>query len=155
VVEGVEQDAAAAQGHLLHLAVDAGDPELLAGQKLRREVAEGRHHLRLDELDLAKEMALAGLDLVRHRVTVPRRTTFQDVGDKDHVPGEVDPGEQLIEELPRLADEREALLVLVKPGRLPDEHQVRIGGAVAEDNLRPAFREAAPGAGRGLRRVSL
>ena len=72
------------------------------------------------------------------------------------------PGEQLVEELPGLADERDALLVLVEARRLADEHQVGVRVAVAEDDLRAALAEGAARAGRGFgpervehRRVSL
>ena len=51
------------------------------------------------------------------------------------------PGEQLVEQLPGLADEREALLVLVEAGRLADEHQLGVGVPDAEDDLRAALRE--------------
>ena len=47
-----------------------------------------------------------------------------------------DLAEQLVEQLARLADERDALLVLVRPGRLADEHQVGVRVARPEDNGR-------------------
>ena len=68
MVERVEHDLAAAERDLLRLPVDARDPERLAGEELRREVAERRHELRLDQLDLAEEVRLAGLDLLRQRI---------------------------------------------------------------------------------------
>ncbi len=98
-------------------------------------------------------MALAGLDLVRHRVAVSGWAAFEDVRDEHVLPREPDAAEQLVEELPRLAHERDALLVLVEARRLADEHQVRVRVAVAEDDLRPALGQPAPRAGGGLRRV--
>jgi hypothetical protein len=42
---------------------------------------------------------------------------------KDVAACQTDAREQLVEQLPGLADERDALLVLVEAGRLADEHQ--------------------------------
>ena len=122
-----------------------------AGEKLRREVAERRDDGRLDQLDLPEEMALARLDLVRLRVAVPGRAALQDVRDEDVAALQSDPGEQLVEQLARLADERQSLLVLVEAGRLADEHQLGVRVAGAEHHLRPSLREAATRAtGDGL-----
>ena len=60
----VEQHAGAAEHDLLLAAVHLGDPVGLAGEQLGREVAERADHLRLDQLDLAEEVALAGVDLL-------------------------------------------------------------------------------------------
>ena len=72
MVERIEQDAAAGDRELLLLAVYPRDPERPAGEELGGEVAERRDHLRLDQLDLAEEMRLARLDLVRLRIAVAR-----------------------------------------------------------------------------------
>ena len=56
---------------------------------------------------------------------------------------EADPGQQLVEQLARLADEGLALLVLVESRRLADEHQIGARVADAEDDLGPALREPA------------
>ena len=61
---------------------------------------------------------------------------FKHVRDEDVVAGQADPGEELAEQLPGGADERHALLVLVEPGRLADEHQVGGRRARAEHDLR-------------------
>ncbi len=99
-------------------------------------------------------MALAGLDLVRLRVAVAGRAALQDVRHIDLVALEADPGEQLVEELPRLADERLALLILVVAGRLADEHQVGVRITDAEDDLRPALGQPAVRAAGDLGRES-
>ena len=143
MVERIEQNAAAGDRELLFLAVDARDPERPAGEELGGEVAERRDHLRLDQLDLAEEVRLAGLDLVRLRVAVAGRAAFEDVRHKDVVPGNPDSGEQPVEQLPGLADEGDALLVLVEAGSLADEHQVGARVPGAEDHLRPALSEPA------------
>src|SRR5581483_11696927 len=146
VVERVELDRAPADRRLLLLPVHLRDAERPAGEKLRREVAERRDDDGLDQLDLAEEMALAGLDLVRLRVAVARRAALEDVRDVDVCACEADLCEQLLEQLAGLADERQALLVLVETGRLADEHQVGVRIAGAEDDLRPPLCEAAAGA---------
>jgi DNA polymerase len=63
--------------------------------------------------------------------------------------------QQAVEQLPGLADEREPLLVLVEAGRLADEHEIRLGVADAEHDLRPRLREAAARAAGGFSRVEL
>ena len=81
MVERVEDDREPADLRRLRLAVDAGDAVLLAREELRREVAERRHELRLDQRELAEEVGLAGLDLVGHRVAVAGRAALEHVRD--------------------------------------------------------------------------
>src|SRR5438105_3701196 len=64
VEERVEEHAVASEHDLLLGPVNARDAERLAREQLRREVAERRDHLRLDQLDLAPEVRLASLDLL-------------------------------------------------------------------------------------------
>src|SRR5207248_7661459 len=111
-----EQDSPPAERGLLLGAVDARDPGRLAGEELRREVAERRDHLRLDQRDLAEEMAFAGLDLVRLRISVPGRPAFEHVRDVHLTARETDSRKQPVEQLPGLPHERVALLVLVEAG---------------------------------------
>ena len=122
-------------------------PSGLPVEQLRREVAERRDELRLDQLDLPEEVRLARLDLVGLRIAVPRRAALDHVGDVDVGALEADPGEQLLEQLPRLADEGDALLVLVEARRLADEHQLGVGVPRAEHDLRPPLGEPAARAG--------
>jgi hypothetical protein len=83
----------------------------------------------------------------------PVSKALEYVRDVHVLTGQTDPAEQLIQEFPRLADEREALLVFVEARRFADEHQVRIGVTVTEDDLRPSLSEPASGASGCLRRV--
>ena len=78
------------------------------------------------------------------RVSVARRPALDHVREVDVAPLEPDAREQPVEQLSRLTDERHALLVLVEPGRLADEHQLSVGVARAEDDLRAPGREGAP-----------
>ena len=100
-------------------------------------------------------MALTGLDLVWHRVAVPWGPALDHVRDVHVRTGHADPAEELVEELPRLADERIALLVLVEARRLADEHQLRVRVADAEDDLRAPFVETAARAPCDLSREGL
>src|SRR5262249_39655175 len=107
-------------------------------------------HLRLDQLDLLEEPRLALVLLLRQRVAVSRRPALERVRDVDVGARQADAGEELVEELAGLPDEWNALLVLVKAGRLADEHQLRAGRAVREDAVRRAGGEDAARTGRGL-----
>ena len=136
----------AAERRLLLLPVDARDAERPAGEQLRGEVPESGDDAWLDERDLPEEVPFAGRDLLRLRVTVSGRARLQDVRDVDVGPRQPDAPEQPFEQLPGLADERHALLVLVESGRLADEHQLRIGVSGAEHCLRPRRVQRALGA---------
>src|SRR3982751_949824 len=100
-------------------------------------------------------MRLPRLVLSRSRVAVAGRPALQDVRDVDVGARHADTFEQLLEELPGLADERDAELVLVESRRLADEHQVGARVARAEDDLCPALRESAARAAGDGRRVRL
>ena len=52
---------------------------------------------------------------------------LEDIGNEHVLTLEVDRGEDLVQQLPRLADERLSLLILVRAGRLADAHEVGVG----------------------------
>src|SRR6476659_1928947 len=131
----VERDRVAAENDLLLAPVDLRDAGGLAREELGGEVAERADQLGLDQLDLAPEVRLARLDLLRQRVAVPGRTAFQNVAYIDILALQPDPVEELGQQLARGADERDALLVLVKARRLADEHQLSGRRAGAEHDL--------------------
>ena len=95
----------------------------------RAELAEADEHARPDRADLRLEERLAGQDLVGLGVAVLGRPAFQDVRDADvgppHLQALLD---DVGQELPGPAHEREALLVLFGPRRLADEHRARPAG---------------------------
>src|SRR3954452_131199 len=132
-----QQHHAARDLALLGAAVDLGDAGRVAGQQLGGEVPERADDLRLDELDLAIEVRLAGLDLLRQRVAVAGRAAADHVRDEDVGALDCDLLEQLVKQLSCPPDERKTLLVLARSGRLADEHQVRVGVAGAEHELGP------------------
>src|SRR6266540_897814 len=153
VVERIQRDRPSSERCLLLATVHTSDPMGLAGQELRGEVPERRDQLRLDQLDLAEEVRLAGLDLVRLRIAVARRAALDHVRDVHVLARQADPLEELVEELARLADERIALLVFVEARGLPDEQEVCVGVSDAENDLRAARRQPAARAGSGFDRV--
>jgi hypothetical protein len=75
----------------------------------------------------------------------------QHVRDVDIRPGQPDAFEQTVEQLPGLTHERNALLILVKARRFPDEHQIGVGVPVPEDDLGAPLVQPAARARRGLR----
>ena len=84
VVERVERDPVAAERRPpARLPVDARDPERLAREELRGEVAERRDELSARSARSAEEVRLAGLDLVGLRVAVPGRAALDHVRDVD------------------------------------------------------------------------
>jgi hypothetical protein len=106
---------------------------------------------RLDELDLAQQVVLAVVDLSRMRIAIAGRPALQHVHHEDVRAGHPDVGQQAIQELARLADERDPLLVLVAARGLADEHEVGVGIARAEYDGRAGGRELwAAGASAGL-----
>ena len=150
MVERVERHVVAAERHLLRDAVHARDSGRLAGEQLGREVAQCGNERRPDQLDLPEEMRLAGLDLLRLGVTVARRPALEHVRDVDVRARQPDPVQELLEQLARLTDEGNALLILVVAGRLADEHQLGVRVAGAEDDLCPRRRERAARAAERL-----
>jgi len=119
----------------LRAPVHARDASVGAREQLGREVAERADHLWLDELDLPVQVGPAGVELVRLRVTVARRSALEGVADKHVLPRQPDLPQELVEQLAGAAYERQALEVLVMAGRLADEHQVGVRVAVSEDHI--------------------
>ena len=87
-------------------------------QQLRREVAERADHGRLDQLELAVQILATGVQFVRIRIPVPRGPAFDRVADEDLAALDADLGQELLEQLARLAYERQPLEVLVGTRRL-------------------------------------
>ena len=95
-----------------------------------------------------KRWLFARGDLLGLGVAVPGRAALEHVHDGHVVTGEVDAGEELVEELTGGADERDALLVLVEARGLAHEHHVGVGRARPEHDLRARRRERAACAAR-------
>jgi hypothetical protein len=84
------------------------------------------------------------------RVAIVRRSAFEDVADKHLFPVQRDLSEQLVEQLPGLADERQPHPILVSARRLADEHQVGVGISGAEHDRGPRLVQRAADAPSGL-----
>ena len=104
-------------------------------------------------VDLAEQVRLAGGDLRLERVAVLRRPALEDVREIHVVAGEADPGEQPLEQLARLLRRTAVPLILVEAGSLADDHQLGVGIARAEDDLRPRLGERAAHTAGGVGRV--
>ena len=133
------------------LAVHLRDPERRPERSFVAKLPERGDDAGPDQLDLPEQVRLAGRDLALERVAVLRRPALEDVREVDLVRVEADAREQPLEQLTRLAREREPALILVVAGRLADEHQLRIGVAGAEDDLRPRRRRASSARSRRSR----
>ena len=100
--------------------VHARDAGRLPGEELGGEVAERADDLRLDQPDLLSEVRLALGDLVGLRVAVAGRAAHQDIRDEDVLARQPDLAQQLVQQLPGPADERQPLQVLLlAPGASP------------------------------------
>ncbi len=121
--------------HCARLAMDARD--LLARHEERhRETPQRNDHGGVDRLDLAEQVVLgAGGDLVGLRVAVLGRATLHHVADEDLAALETGHAEQLVEKLARWPNKRAALPILVVAGALADQHDLRVGRALAWDGL--------------------
>ena len=79
-------------------------------------------------------------DFVRLGIAIARRAALDDVGDVHVLARQADRLDDLGQQLAGAADERLALLVLVRARRLADEHQVGVRVADAEHDLLAAQR---------------
>src|SRR2546426_3314691 len=124
----VQRGGRVVQRHVSYVAAsdqaagNAGDGALAGHQTLERVPAEDAHHLRSEQLQRLLEVRRAGFGFIGHRVAVHRRPALQNVGDVYVGSAQADSGEQRIQQLPRRADERPALTVLVESRRLAHDH---------------------------------
>ena len=125
---------------VVNAAAQARDRIERAQQRLRRELAERDDHLRLDGVDLPEQEWLARLDFVLLGVAVLRRPALDHVRDVHVLALQIDRFDDLRQQLPGAADERNALLIFVGARRFADEHQIGVGIADAEDDLLPSER---------------
>ena len=99
---------------------------------------------RLDQLDLAAAGSRWQCSIsVGCGSRLPGGRHLRTLAMKTSLAREPDLPSSCVEQLARLADERQALLVLVRARRLADEHQVGVGVARAEDDLRAGLPRAA------------
>ena len=97
--------------------------------------AEGYDYFGLDQFDLNLEVWQAGYYLVGERISIPRRTTLQNVAYIDIAAFKPTGCDNLIEQLARPSDEGAPLGVLIGARRLSDKHYPRIGIALAGNGI--------------------
>ena len=116
----------------------AGLHDAVAGrqQRLRRGIAERHQHVRVHELDLPLDEWQADLRLLRRRGAVAGRPPWNDIGDVSLAAVEPDCRDHPIEQFSGASDERQALDVLVAPGRFADEHDAGLRIAVGKHQPR-------------------
>ncbi len=135
----------------IRLATHPADAGIRLEKELRCEIADGHHHQRVDEHQLAAQITLARLGLGWEGVPVARRAALEGVGYIDvAIAVEPDLLEEAVEQLPGGADERKPLLVLVVAGGLSDHHHRRIRRASGEHRLGPRLAKVAGDAHRRL-----
>ena len=135
-------------GHagLFHpLAVLPGDAIVLPDEAHGGDAAQADDDLGPDEGHLVAEIADAGILLGVQGVTVVGGTALDDVGDV-HVflPVQVDELQHVVQQLARPAHKGLALQVLVLPGALAHEQDLRVPAAHAEHHVMPSIRQGAP-----------
>src|SRR5215210_5798926 len=162
VVAALPEDVGGMEGRhrldafsLVPRAAVLGDPEVLVYDRLRGGTAEAEDDLRLDGLDLALQIGIAGPYLCGLRLAVLEpaalldgRAALHDVRQVDLLPGQVHGRQYVVEELARPPDERQSGRVLVLARSLADEHQRRVGISGAEDRVGTAECQVALGADR-------
>src|SRR5919112_6210433 len=97
----------------------------------------------IEDLELPPQEWRAGRDLVGLGIAVLGRATFHDVRDEDLLAPPAKGREELAEKGPGAADERTPLAILVESGPLADEHDLRVGMALAGHGLRSRLVEPA------------
>src|SRR6476469_11198966 len=93
-------------------------------QRLRGKGAERHEHLRPNQFDMTYQIRAARGNLFRTRVSVPGRAMLEDVDDEDVLACELDGGQNLFEQLSRLANERPTGFVLRRARRFSHEHKI-------------------------------
>src|SRR5262245_11510862 len=116
--------------HIEKFSAQLGNRRLRLKNRLRSKRPETAHNFRSDRGELFLHKRIARRDLIRFRIAILRRPALKDIADVDVFALEVDRLNNLRQQLPRSPDERQALLVFVKPGSLADEYQIgfRIAG---------------------------
>lgn len=90
------------------------------------EIAEGSDYLRLNNGNLGQEVFAAIVEFGFERVAVVGRAAFQRIGDVDFPAFEAGVFEQVIEQLTRLANERDTLEIFLTPRGFSNEHDVGV-----------------------------
>ena len=104
---------------------------------------EGNNYFGPDSLELPLQERKTFRYLIRLRIAVTGRSTFQNIAYKDILAPEAHSVDYLFEKLSGPPYERTALSVFIGPGRFAHENQLSIRVAFAGDRIRPRFAKAA------------
>ena len=118
---------------------------------MSRNASHRTDHPRSDHPELPDQKGFAGGNLVRKGIPIPRGPTFQNVADIDLFPFQTHRGNDLGEQLPGPADERPALCILIRSGRLADENQFGAWVAFTKNQMLAAISQGASAAVAQLR----
>ena len=118
---------------MLPAAVVHGNAQLRGHDLLSGDAAQANDDLGIYEGNLVFQVGIAQLLLLGEGVPVSGGTAFDDIGDIAVLPGHIDDGEHIVQQLPCRAHEGDALQVLLLPGALADEHELTVPVAHAED----------------------
>ena len=141
MVHGCHQHAA----FLAELPMLPGDLEILPYQLHGRNAPQAHNDLGPQKRHLPPQIADAGVLFHIQRIPVLGRTALDDVGDVHRLPLQADHFQHIIQQLPGGAHEGHALCVLVGPGSLTDEQDLRLSASHAEHHIFPR-----PAQGAGL-----
>jgi hypothetical protein len=123
------------------------DRDLAIEEQTGGRLTEGHDDLGCDCADLSVQEGAAGTDLRRQWIPVSRRAAFNDVADVDLAARDPDAFlDHLGEKFPRAADKGEAAQIFLLARAFTNEHQVRVGIAVAEDDRLPTLTKVTAGA---------
>ena len=138
-----------ADRHVVHTSSLAADRSVgsQTEQRLHGEASHDEKHVGANEKKLPAQIGCAAGHLGGRGIAVSRRAALEHVHDRDVAAAlDADTLEHLREQLARLADERNALKVLLAAGRLAHERNAHPGTAFGEDDVLAAFGHRATGA---------
>ncbi len=113
----------------------SGDAEIGLDEPLGRDPSEADDDVGADDAYLRAQMLDAGVSLLGQRITVARRTAFENIGNINVVTRNADRKQLAVKQLSRGTDKRDSRRILSFPGRLSDEHQTGIGRSRAEHQI--------------------
>ena len=147
-----DDERRAARREFVHLPAQPRKRRARCEQTLRGNAADGQNELWLDRGDLAQQKRPAGGKLLGLRIAITGRAALEHVGDENVLRArQADRLQHRIQELARGADERLALTVLLRAGRLADHEPIRVRVANAEYGAGARVMQRALSAHRHLR----
>ncbi len=121
--------------HVVHFPPQFTDWRVGLQQGLSGNAPDCQYYLRFNQVPLPTQIAAATFRFIRLGITVTRRPALEDVGDKYRVPLQTNRPQHFGQQLPRLADKRFALFILMLPWRFTDDHPLGLLIARAEHGV--------------------